>query len=37
MTGLVVFTVIDVVLLISGLAFYLLWVCTLLTRNAGNI
>ena len=37
MTGLVVFTVIDVVLLIAGLAFYLYWVGTLLTRIAGNL
>jgi hypothetical protein len=32
-TGLVVFTVIDVVLLIAGLAFYLFWVGSLLTQN----
>jgi hypothetical protein len=37
MTGLVLFTVIDVVLLIAGLAFYLFWVGTLLTRIAGNL
>src|ERR1035437_540308 len=37
MTGLVVFTVIDGVLLIAGLAFYLFWVGTLLTRIAGNL
>jgi hypothetical protein len=37
MTGLVVFTVIDVVLLIAGLAFYLYWVGSLLTRVAGNL
>ena len=37
MTGLVVFTVIDVVLLIAGLAFYLFWVGTLLARIAGNL
>ena len=37
MTGLVVFTVIDVVLLIAGLAFYLFWVGSLLTRIAGNL
>jgi hypothetical protein len=37
MTGLVVFTVIDVVLLIAGLAFYLFWVGSLLTRVAGNL
>ena len=37
MTGLVVFTVIDVVLLIAGLAFYLFWVGSLLTKIAGNL
>src|SRR5262245_66025778 len=37
MTGLVVFTVIDVVLLIAGLAFYLYWVSSLLTGIAGNL
>jgi hypothetical protein len=37
MTGLVVFTVIDIVLLIAGLAFYLYWVGTLLTRIARNL
>jgi hypothetical protein len=37
MTGLVVFTVIDIVALIAGLAFYLYWVGTLLTRIAGNL
>ena len=37
MTGLVVFTVIDVVLLIAGLAVYLFWVGSLLTRVAGNL
>ena len=37
MTGLVVFTVIDVVLLIAGLAFYLFWVGSLLARIAGNL
>ena len=37
MTGLVVFTVIDVVLLIAGLAFYLYWVGSLLTGTAGNL
>ena len=37
MTGLVVFTVVDVVLLIAGLAFYLFWVGSLLTRIAGNL
>ena len=37
MTGLVVFTVIDVLLLIAGLAFYLFWAGSLLTRIAGNL
>jgi hypothetical protein len=37
MTGMVVFTVIDVVLLIAGLASYLFWVGTLLARIAGNL
>ena len=37
MTGLVIFTVIDVLLLIAGLAFYLFWVGSLLTRIAGNL
>jgi hypothetical protein len=37
MTTLVVLTVVDVVLLVAGLAFYLFWVGTLLTRIAGNL
>ncbi len=37
MTGLVVFTLIDIVLLVAGLAFYLFWVGTLLARIAGNL
>ena len=37
MTGLITWTVIDVLLLIAGLAFYLFWVGTLLTRIAGNL
>ena len=37
MTGLVVFTVIDVVLLVAGLAFYLFWVGSLLGRIATNL
>jgi hypothetical protein len=37
MTTLVILTVVDVVLLIAGLAFYLFWVGTLLTRIAGNL
>jgi hypothetical protein len=37
MTTLVAATVADVVLLIAGLAFYLFWVGTLLTRIAGNL
>jgi hypothetical protein len=36
-TTLVVLTVVDIVLLIAGLAFYLFWVGTLLTRIAGNL
>jgi hypothetical protein len=36
-TGLVIFTVIDIVLLIAGLAFYLFWVGSLLNRIAGNL
>ena len=37
MTGMVVFTVIDIAALIAGLAFYLFWVGTLLARIAGNL
>jgi len=37
MTLLVVLTVIDVVLLVAGLAVYLFWAGTLLTRVAGNL
>jgi hypothetical protein len=37
MTTLVVLTVIDIVLLIAGLAVYLFWVGSLLTRIAGNL
>ena len=37
MTGLVVFTVIDIAALIAGLAFYLWWTGSLLTRIAGNL
>ncbi|HEY2641807.1 MAG TPA: hypothetical protein VGI66_18195 [Streptosporangiaceae bacterium] len=37
MTTLVILTVVDIVLLIAGLAFYLYWVGTLLTRIAGNL
>jgi hypothetical protein len=36
-TGLAVWTVIDVLLLIAGLAFYLFWVGSLLTRIAGDL
>jgi hypothetical protein len=36
-TTLVVLTVLVIVLLIAGLAFYLFWVGTLLTRIAGNL
>jgi hypothetical protein len=37
MTALVVLTVIAIGLLIAGLAFYLFWAGTLLTRIAGNL
>jgi len=37
MTALVVLTVIAILLLIAGLAFYLFWTGTLLTRIAGNL
>ena len=37
MTALVVWTVIVIVLLIAGLAFFLYWVGSLLTRIAGNL
>jgi hypothetical protein len=37
LTALVVLTVIVIVLLIAGLAVYLFWVGTLLTRIAGNL
>jgi hypothetical protein len=37
LTGLVVFSVIDIVLLVAGLAVYLYWVGTLLTRIAVNL
>jgi hypothetical protein len=37
LTGLVVFSLIDIVLLVAGLAVYLYWVGTLLTRVAGNL
>lgn len=37
MTGLVIFSVIDIVLLIAGLAIYLFWVGSLLGRIAGNL
>ena len=37
MTGLVVFTLIDIVLLVAGLAFYLFWVGSLLSRIATNL
>jgi hypothetical protein len=36
-TTLVILTVIDIVLLIAGLAVYLFWVGTLLTRIAANL
>jgi hypothetical protein len=37
MTTLVVLTVLEIVVLIAGLAFYLFWVGTLLARVAGNL
>ena len=37
MTGLVVFTLVDIVLLVAGLAFYLFWVGSLLGRIATNL
>ena len=37
MTGMVIFTVIDIVLLIAGLAFYLYWVGSLLGGIAGHL
>ena len=37
MTLLVILTVVDIVLLIAGLAFYLYWVGSLLTRIATNL
>jgi hypothetical protein len=36
-TTLVVLTIVDVVLLVAGLAFYLYWAGTLLARIAGNL
>ena len=37
MTTLVVLTVVEIVVLIAGLAFFLFWVGTLLARIAGNL
>jgi hypothetical protein len=37
MTTLVILSVLDIVALIAGLAFYLFWVGSLLTRIAGNL
>jgi len=37
MTGLVVLTVLEIVVLIAGLAFFLIWIGTLLTRIATNL
>jgi hypothetical protein len=37
MTTLVVLTVLEIVVLIAGLAFFLFWVGTLLARIAGNL
>jgi hypothetical protein len=36
-TTLVIWTLVDIVLLVAGLAFYLYWAGTLLTRIAGNL
>jgi hypothetical protein len=36
-TTLVILTIVDIVLLVAGLAFYLYWAGTLLTRIAGNL
>jgi hypothetical protein len=36
-TTLVILTLVDIVLLVGGLAFYLYWAGTLLTRIAGNL
>jgi hypothetical protein len=36
-TVLVVLTVVEIVVLIAGLAFFLFWIGTLLTRIAGNL
>ncbi len=37
MTTLIILTLADIVLLVAGLAFYLYWTGTLLTRIAGNL
>jgi hypothetical protein len=37
MSNLALFSVLEIVVLIAGLAFYLFWVGTLLTRIAGNL
>ena len=37
MTTLVILTVVDILLLVAGLAFYLYWVGTLLARIAGHL
>ena len=37
MTTLVILTLVDIVLLVAGLAIYLYWAGTLLTRIAGNL
>ena len=37
MTTLVILSVVEIVVLIAGLAFYLFWVGSLLTRIAGNL
>jgi hypothetical protein len=36
-TGLVIWTVLEIVVLVAGLAFFLYWTGTILTRVAGNL
>jgi hypothetical protein len=36
-TGLVIWTVLEIVVLVAGLAFFLYWTGTILTRIAGNL
>jgi hypothetical protein len=37
MTALIILSVVEIVVLVAGLAFYLFWVGSLLTRIAGNL